>query len=155
MYARTDTLFSADEYLVADAGYPLKTFCITPFRDNGHLTPQQKNFNKGVSRTRISVERAFGRLKNRFGAAWPIAIPLIALAFRWQCLKYLHCDTVERSVYFVHACFLLHNVCETLGDHLLLGDDQPDDDVPEQAVFPAENAANIRRQQLLMIFPEQ
>ncbi|KAJ8310300.1 hypothetical protein KUTeg_012165 [Tegillarca granosa] len=33
---------SRGNYILADAAYPLKRWIMTPYKDNGHLTPQQK-----------------------------------------------------------------------------------------------------------------
>lgn len=39
---------------------------ITPFRDNGHLTDDQRKFNKVLSSVRQVVERTIGLLKGRW-----------------------------------------------------------------------------------------
>ena len=39
---------------------------ITPYRDNGHLTRQQRRFNTVLSSLRQKVERAIGLLKGRW-----------------------------------------------------------------------------------------
>ena len=53
-------------HLLGDAAFPVATYLQPPFRDNGHLTPQQSRYNKKLSSTRMSIERAFGRLKCKF-----------------------------------------------------------------------------------------
>ena len=63
------------------------------------MPQKQRNFNFRLSKARITVEHAFGRLKGR-----------------WRCLlKHMdyHIDSVPRVV---AACVVLHNICETLGD---------------------------------------
>ncbi len=62
---KANQLFGPDDVLVGDAGYPLRTFLLTPFRDTGHLTAQHRRYNKAISSTRVVIEQAFGRLKNR------------------------------------------------------------------------------------------
>ena len=56
------------DVLLADSGYPLRSFMITPFDRRAQAIPsaEQKEFNVAHARTRGVVERAFGRLKARF-----------------------------------------------------------------------------------------
>jgi hypothetical protein len=51
-------------YLLGDAGYPLRPYLLTPFRSP--QTNAERNFNRRLSRTRATIERAFGILKSRF-----------------------------------------------------------------------------------------
>ena len=70
LYARirTGTIVTEQDVLLADSGYPLRSFMITPFDRRAQAVPtaQQKEFNVAHARTRGVVERAFGRLKARF-----------------------------------------------------------------------------------------
>lgn len=52
-------------YVFGDAAYPLKSWLMKPFTDNGQLTPQQLVYKQKTSRARVVVEKAFGRLKGR------------------------------------------------------------------------------------------
>lgn len=54
--------FPGNIHILGDAAYPLKTWLLTPFRDNGRLTPQQRRYNVADSATRMVVERCFGLL---------------------------------------------------------------------------------------------
>ncbi|KAL6420744.1 hypothetical protein ACFW04_013865 [Cataglyphis niger] len=58
--------FPDDCHILGDAAYKLHQNVIVPYRDNGHLTPRQINFNFCHSSARIVIERAFGLLKTRF-----------------------------------------------------------------------------------------
>lgn len=56
-------------YIVADRGYPLLSWCITPFKMGPMGIPlanEEVWFNRKHSSTRMCVERAFGILKARF-----------------------------------------------------------------------------------------
>ena len=46
-----------DMFLLADSAYPLKSWLITPFKDNGHLNARQRQFNRVLSSIRQVVER--------------------------------------------------------------------------------------------------
>lgn len=59
-------LFPGETFLLGDSAYLSLPWLVPPFRDNGHLTPQQTDFNFIHSSTRITVEKAFGQLKGRF-----------------------------------------------------------------------------------------
>jgi len=59
-------LFPDETFLLGDSAYPSLPWLVPPFRDNGHLTRQQTEFNFIHSSTRITVEKAFGQLKGRF-----------------------------------------------------------------------------------------
>ncbi|KAJ1526584.1 hypothetical protein ONE63_008170 [Megalurothrips usitatus] len=89
-------------HLVGDSAYKLHENLMVPYRDNGHLTQRQKNFNFCLSSGRIAIERAFGLLKGRFRSL-------------------LHClpmtDTAEVPD-FVLACCVLHNLCILQGYEL-------------------------------------
>ena len=56
--------FSESEYhILGDCAYPLKSYILKPFIDNGQLTPNQRKFNSKLSACRCEIEIAFGRLK--------------------------------------------------------------------------------------------
>lgn len=87
-------------HILGDAAYPLKKYLITPYRNYGNLTEEQKNFNYNFSACRVKIENAFGLLKTRFRQ-------LIRLDF----------NTVQRSCKFILACCTLHNLCIHFGDN--------------------------------------
>ena len=53
-------------YIIGDAAYLLKTWLLTGFKDNGHLTAQQIRLTHLLSSKRMIVERSIGLLKGRF-----------------------------------------------------------------------------------------
>ena len=92
-------------YIVADRGYPLLSWCITPFKTGPMglpLTKEELWFNKKHSSTRMSVERGFGILKARFkeiGSKTSLKLEFL--------------PTV------VHSCCILHNVLLASKDRTL------------------------------------
>ena len=101
-------LLPAGRYIVADAGYTLSSQIITPYAEN-ELDPIRDLFNYLHSRTRITVERAIGMIKNRFRI---LKMPL----------NQKH-DTVgnrtqaQQMGRVMEACFTLHNLLIDLNDH--------------------------------------
>lgn len=89
-------------YILGDAAYPQMSWLMKPFMDNGRLTAQQHRFNSKISRARVVVENAFGKLKGR-----------------WRCLmKRNDCSTnMVKSI--VITCCVQHNICETHGESFL------------------------------------
>ncbi|XP_071138421.1 uncharacterized protein [Mytilus edulis] len=86
---------------------------LTPFRDIGHLTPQEKKFNTHHSSNRLVIIRAFALLKDRFT--------------RLQCIN---TKSIELAVDIIVACCALHNICIMQGDDIedLLNEDDENDD---------------------------
>ena len=83
-------------YIVADRGYPLLSWCITPFKMGpmgNALSREEVWFNRKHSSTRMSVERGFGILKTRFKEIGTKSS-----------LKLDFLPTV------VHSCCVLHNI---------------------------------------------
>ncbi|KAF0746936.1 hypothetical protein AaE_007938 [Aphanomyces astaci] len=92
-------------YVLGDAGYTLFPWLIVPYmphEEGGRLTPRQKRFNFKHSSTRMPVECAFGRLKERF--------------------RILKCTmseiTLSRTVSHIVACLVLHNMFLQFNDGL-------------------------------------
>ena len=118
---------------LGDPAYPLLDWLMKAFPDSGNLTANQKRFNYCLSRARVVVEHAYGRLKGR-----------------WRCLmKRLDvsvCDVPE----LVAACCVLHNVCEVHGDRFNnewisnIEDTHGSNSSYHPSLQPGENAVNIR-----------
>ncbi|XP_013786605.1 protein ALP1-like [Limulus polyphemus] len=66
LYLEQQEYFPEDSFIVADSAYPLLPWVITPYRDYGILTQEQKVFNKELNKARIAIDHAFGQLKSRF-----------------------------------------------------------------------------------------
>ncbi|KAH7971861.1 hypothetical protein HPB52_003484 [Rhipicephalus sanguineus] len=102
-------------HIIADAAYPLREYIMTPFRDHGHMTVEEKRFNYRLSRTRVRIENAFGVLKSRF-----------------RQLLYLEFHTPERSTKFMLACCVLHNICIMNGERDMDDESGTDDSSDEE-----------------------
>jgi len=87
--------FPFDTHIIADAAYAIHPHVMVPFRDNGHLTVFQKNYNFCLSSTRMAIERAFGLLKVRFRIL----------------LDCLPLTDIKKIPQVILACCVLHNLC--------------------------------------------
>jgi DDE superfamily endonuclease len=70
-----------------------------PYR-NTNACLMRENFNKKLSATRVLIENAFGLLKGRFNQ-----------------LRYVKFQTIEKTSRFVKACCVMHNICIDRADH--------------------------------------
>lgn len=82
-------------YILGDSAYPLQSWLLKPFIDNGRLSQDQQLYNTTTSRARAVVEHAFGRLKGR-----------------WRCLMKRNDCNIELVKDMVLASCVLHNLCE-------------------------------------------
>lgn len=81
-------------HIIADGAYPLRRWLMTPYRDNGHLSQEQKHFNYMLSANRVVIERAFGLLKGRF-----------------RRLHHLDVLSIQTAVKIIMCTCILHNIC--------------------------------------------
>ena len=95
--------------VLGDPAYPLLSWLLKAYIDNGSLTAQQKLFNYRLSKARVVVEHAYGRLKGR-----------------WRCLLKRNDVMIRDLPCLVAACCVLHNICET--HHEAFNDDWIQDD---------------------------
>ncbi len=85
--------------VLGDPAYPLLPWLLKAYPDNGNLTCQQKLFNYRLSKARVVVEHAYGRLKGR-----------------WRCLLTRNNTCLRDLPCLVAACCVLHNICEIRDD---------------------------------------
>lgn len=86
-------------FVVGDSAYPLSTWLMKPFAQNTALSPQEIQFNYRISKARIVVENAFGRLKAR-----------------WRRLMKRNDMKIENVPSVITTCCILHNLCEIHGE---------------------------------------
>lgn len=87
---------------------------ITPFRDNGYLSPRQRKFNQTLSSLRSVVERSIRLLKGR-----------------WRKLGLLDHIDLELMVHLILASCVLHNYClvkDDVDEGYFLDNNDDDDD---------------------------
>jgi hypothetical protein len=119
-----DTALPFPPYLVADRGYPLLRWCITPFKMGPMGLPLSREeawFNRKHSSTRMSVERGFGILKARFKEIGTKSS-----------LKLEFMPTV------IHCCCVLHNI-------LLASKDMTLDQILEECHLPPMDGSDTTR----------
>ncbi|XP_015119516.1 putative nuclease HARBI1 [Diachasma alloeum] len=96
-------------YLLGDAGYPLRPWLMTPFRDPLDNSPEAA-FNRVFCRARSIIERVNGILK-----------------MRWRCLlkhRVLHYDPTTAAK-ITNTCVVLHNMAIMDGLRFPAGEDDP------------------------------
>lgn len=85
--------FPSPEYhIVGDSAFGLHEHLMIPFKNTGNLSLAQINYNKKLSRARVTIENAFAFLKGRF-----------------RRLKYVDAD-IERIPKIIKACCVVHNI---------------------------------------------
>ena len=84
--------------LLGDSAYPLLPWLMKPF-PHTTLSEEQQRYNYCLSRARIVIENAFGRLKSR-----------------WRCLMKKLEVKPDNIAIIIMACCILHNVCEIHGE---------------------------------------
>ncbi|XP_053705888.1 uncharacterized protein LOC128749911 [Synchiropus splendidus] len=113
--------------ILGDATFPLLTWLMTPYPEEGQVTAQQAAFNQRLRQARGTAERAFGRLKGR-----------------WTCLL-SRCDfSITRVSNLLSACCVLHNFCEAHGEEYV---GEEDDEAPlDEGVCPVgcESGGDVR-----------
>lgn len=130
-----ENIFYRNYHLVADSAYPLNEYILTPFRDNGYLNAQQKNFNRKLSSIRISIEHVFGILKSRF-----------------RILRYVNKYNTLYIPQLVLACCILHNICAKQKDNIELEElVMEEQQVDANAIGDQENSGIMKRNYITSI----
>lgn len=80
-------------YILGDSGYPCLKNLLTPFKDNGHLSRRQRNYNYLLSTNRYVIEHCFGIMKQKF-----------------RQLYHVKMKDIQFIVHFIRACAVLHNL---------------------------------------------
>lgn len=103
-----------------------------PYKDNGHLRPAQKHFNKKISSARVFIEHTFGILKQRFRQLFHVKL-----------------QGHERICKFIRACCILHNIGNESDLEIFQVEDTPLDEQPgnnESTVIHSAAGSDIRNQ---------
>ena len=87
--------------IIGDGAYPLTSWLLKPYSDNGTLTRSEIKYNRTLSSARSVVERAFGILKAC-----------------WRCLLKRLDNRTRNVVDIIITCCVLHNICEENGDEV-------------------------------------
>lgn len=87
-----EDLIDPNDHLLGDSAYTLLKNVMTPYRDTGHLTQEQRSYNTVHAQYRSCIERTFGRLKGKF-----------------RRLKYLELHNIRQAPTIICAACVLHN----------------------------------------------
>ena len=131
LHMRNEDKFPCNSYLLGDSAYPLETWMMTPYRDNGHLTNQQRRYNYIHSSSRMVIERAFALLKGRF-----------------RRLKYLDITRIQDIPGIIIVACVLHNICLDNGEQHCDFMEDPETEINsfEDVLTPGSQAAEKRRE---------
>ncbi|KAK4882161.1 hypothetical protein RN001_005480 [Aquatica leii] len=102
---------NSDCHILGDSAYKCTTYVLTPYRDNGHLTQKQKNYNYRLSATRVCIEQCFALLKCRF-----------------RILKHVNVYNTIFIPKIILAYCVLHNICMTRKDSIEINEVHINDD---------------------------
>jgi hypothetical protein len=130
-------VFPESTYIIDDTAYPLKTWLVTGFKNNGKLTREQRQFNYFLSSTRMKIEHTFGLLKGRF-----------------RKLKVMmDIDKVEDIPLIVTSACVLHNFCLLNEDNIdMFLDSEIEQEVNNfQNIFVEQENAKRKRAEIMQL----
>lgn len=125
--------FPNNSHLLGDAAYGIHPHIMVPFKDNGHLTARQNNFNFRLSSARISIERAFGMWKMRWRSILD-CLPMI---------------TLEKIPQYLLATCVLYNICILKRD-LVDFDAEHQQDIVRGRLIPGRAEDGNNKRQIIM-----
>lgn len=99
VFKHPERYFSGQEYIAGDSAYPLKSFCVTPYKRNstGMNAEDRKLFNKAFTKFRVRVENCIGETKNQFPSLQELP-------------THISCDAdIHFISEWVAVCCMLHN----------------------------------------------
>ena len=114
-----DNYFPGNSHILGDAAYLLKRWLLTPFRDNRHLTAQQRQYSTAHSSSRMVVERSIGLCKNRFR----------------KLKTMMDVDKIDEIPEILVSACILHNICTIEDDIDDFLDDFNDNDDNDDDMF--------------------
>ena len=132
---------SGNGWLLGDSGYPLSPFLMTPVMNA--TTAADQMYNKRHSKTRNSIERAFGLWKTRFRC----------LHKTGGCLQ----SPPAGCVQIICACAVLHNICidSQMPSPSAEVEIEDNDELPPPANTNNDSGARIRSRLIQQRFTEQ
>lgn len=110
----TNDFFPPGTHLLGDGAYTLQENVMVPYKDNGHLTLEQKHFNVTHSQIRSTIERVNGILKGRW-RYFNVKLPM---------------RRTDLIPFYITAVCVLHNICQKRNDDFeypLIEPDAPED----------------------------
>ncbi|XP_067217072.1 putative nuclease HARBI1 [Linepithema humile] len=125
--------FPNDSHIIGDVAYGVHPHIMVPFKDNGHLTVRQKNFNFCLSSARMAIERTFGLWKGRWRSILD-CLPMIIL---------------EKIPEYLLATCVLHNICILKGDLIDFEQTHEEDVSSEALISDRMEDGNTKRQRIM------
>lgn len=114
-------------HLLGDGAYSIRPWLLTPYKDFGNMSEEERNYNKKISATRVLIENTFGILKGRF-----------------RQLLHIDMHSVAKATKFIICCCILHNLCIIHNDEL--EEEEIINDNEEQITDPVrETDYNLRK----------